>query len=506
MSYFIRCMIGIAVAAQMLTISGCALVEPRLSPDPSISKAYEDTPNLPNAVNLAQSLKAQYEAKVETHIYWERVAGLTLIGAAAIATDLAIRSVGSSAIIGLGVGAGAIYAGSNWLNSKPQLFIYAAGASALQCAMDAVQPLRLAYVRRDDLERLIKKIEVSRMNLEAQLMAFTDSERPVEVLRARAAVQKEKNVVPVAREALGVLDGSAGELRSSVSSIQTQVTNAVAANSPSLQALVESLGKSLPSMGARIVGVSLPSVPDKGGATKSAGTQGQLVKPTVDLENDIVEVEAIIATVRAKPAEEKLKNCNVDLRQAGLAMKVLASGDIIVQAGGTPTLFSVSGGVLPYRQPVWTGQQPPSDQVTVKIETGLGLVSIEAKKDAPAGGYVLDLFDSAQGRASVAVVIKGADPAKKVATADTTAQAKCTSDPAIVKVQQGLLARKIEKVKVGGVEKSLTADGCMGPITEAAMRQFYKSQTTVDGKPIADDAIPKDPKQLLKEITDLLNV
>ena len=50
------------------------------------------------------------------------------------------------------------------------------------------------------------------------------------------------------------------------------------------------------------------------------------------------------------------------------------------------------------------------------------------------------------------------------------------------------------------MDKTLTDDGCPGPITDAALHEFLKQQ----GAP--EDAIPKDRAELTKSVADALGL
>ncbi|MEJ1961111.1 MAG: hypothetical protein WDO56_05990 [Gammaproteobacteria bacterium] len=497
------------VVALAITLPGCALVEPRLGPDPTVEATYASAPTLPNAVAVAESLRGVYSKKVEHQIITERITGLALIGATAVAADLALRSVSKNDVLGLSLGAAALYTGTNFLVSKPQEFIYAAGANAVQCSLDAIHPLRVAHQKRNRLEALIKAMDLSVRDLDSSLTVF-DTLRAEPVLRARSLSQEVKNTLPVARDALNVLDNAGGELRSSVAAIQGQVTTAIITSSPSLEGLMESLGQSLPALGSRITGVALP-VPPSPPAVKTSGDDAAvkkaLGKPTADLEALLVETQLIISAVEAKPSAEKLKACHVDLQEAGLTMNVVPSGDLTVQAGGSGATLSVSGGVLPYRQTTWIGPPPPADQVDLTTETGAGLITVKAKQGATAGRFTLLIRDAAQGRQTVNVILTAATaPTKGLAQNPPpgVAAATCMPDAKVKDVQQKLIDKGIKTVKIDDKDQPLTADGCHGPITDAAMRQFFKSQSA-DGTPVPDDAIPKTREQLFKEVSALLN-
>ncbi|NMQ29790.1 hypothetical protein E4Q23_19700 [Candidatus Accumulibacter phosphatis] len=482
-----------------LALTACAtVIQPNLGPDIIARQAYDAAPTLSNAIALGTSMRDRYLDKIESQVAWERGVGVGLIGAATIAADLAIRGVGSSEVLGLGLAGAALYTGNNWLFSKPQQMIYAAGASAVQCALDVMQPWQLANASRPDLRANVARIALATAEIENVLATRTGRPpTPAETI-ARSAVERAHAVLPPAKELLNAFDGAAVALRSSLMAIQFQVTNAYLANSPSIQGLVDQLGKSLPATGSKIIGVSLPSVAESKN-TSAVGGQDELAGKAKVLNALVSAVAESIVTVDIHPNEDKLKLCNVDLRQAGLAMKHSPPGALAVQPGGAATVV-VSGGVLPYRAE-WIGTRPP-DGVALKIESGQGFVTVEARAGTKPGKYQLLVLDAGPSRDAIEVAIGdggGAtpSPASPVVKPVSSASAPKTR---VQKVQQALIAQGIKTVNVDGKDQPLTVDGRMGKVTVEAMRKFFHDQGAKDNQ------IPTDTTQLLKETADTLNI
>lgn len=480
---------GLALLLMTTVMAGCAAVQPTFGPEPTAEKAYDSAPTLQNAIAVGTSMRERYTAQVENQIAWERGIGVGLIGGAAIAADLAMRSVGKAEILGLGLAGAAAYTSGNWLFSKPQQLIYAAGASAVQCALAAMQPLQIPYQDRDELKTKINEIVTTVDEIDSYLLVTGNQTARSEAI---AAVRRANALLPAAREALALLDNAGGVLRSSLSVIQLQVTNAYINNSPNMQGLVASLGAALPAMGTKIIGVSLPPVPPPG--TNVAELSSPLKKKTEELNQLVARVARIVESVSVKPSADSLKLCSVDLKQAGLSMKIIPAGDLLVRPGSSGTVV-VSGGVLPYRAE-WIGERPTSDQVSLIVESGQGFITIDAKPGAKPSSYQLLLLDAGQGREVVGIVISGED-VKQL----TPKSAKPTSSPnsTVRRIQQALIDKGFGVVKVDGRDVTLVADGRNGKITIEAMRQFYRRQGATD------DQIPKGD-QLVKEVAQLLQV
>lgn len=483
-------MVGLSL---ICVLSACG-ISPRFAPDAAVAKAYDGDPSLERAIAVGRSMRDTYANQVEALLRWERGTGVGLIGGSAVAADLAMRSVGSSEIIGLGLAGAAAYTTNNWLNGKPQQLIYAQAAKAVQCALDTVQPLQQPYQRREELRMKTDRMVALVDEVEKYLGA--GPYRTPKEIAANAAVEQARKMAPVAREALKALNEAPGALRSSLSAIQLQVTNAYITNAPSMEALVDSLGKALPALGSRITGV--PSTAATAVADDGIKTAARFEQPAKELTDMLDDVADIVSQVSAAGSSERFKGCQIDLKQVGLEMQLTPGTELLLAAGGSASVV-VSGGVLPYRAD-WIGTRPPATNVDLKIETGQGVVTVEAKAATKPSSYQLLIADSAKGRQVVNVTIKaGGDTTKPTAAANHPGP---TTDALLKKVQQALADKGFKTVKVDGKEYPLIADGLRGPVTTEAMRGFYKSQ----GENIKDDQIPKDADQLRDEVAGMLGI
>jgi len=498
----------------LLLLSGCVLV-PALEPNKAKVTAYSENPTLTNAVAVAESLRSNYTKEVKDQIVTERVMAIGLIAATTVAADMAIRDVSKHDVLGLALGTGATYTATNFLVSKPQQYIYAAGANAVQCALDTVHPMRVAFLKRSRLETLIKEIDTASRDLETELATITKLDPDlIEGQRASAVMQEAKGIKALATDALIAMDNAGGDLYSALGRIQNQVTQAISANSPNLQSLMQQLGSALPALGSQITGVVLPAVPEmKAKGTAKTATSPSAVKSLLAATKKVEELDAeaqlIIAAVQAKPNAESLKACSVDLAQAGLTMKVTPSDEVAVPSGKAAT-FSVSGGVLPYQRATWIGSAPSIDEVQLTTETGAGLVTIVVNAGAKAGKYMLLVRDSAQGRETVNVSITNSSEDAAEATDETKKTAKkaeeqCTVVPKLEEVQKKLIGLGFQNLQVTGKARILTADGCHGEITDTAMREYLTKQSG-SGAPIPADALPVSREELFKTVKESLGI
>jgi hypothetical protein len=229
----------IGAAIGFMWLAGCGtIVDPGLSPASNKLKRYDANPTLPNAVKVASPLRDQFAGKVDQQILLTRSVGLALIPAAAVATGLGITGHSSDAVLGIALGGAAAFTAATFLTSREQQHIYAAGANAVQCSLDAVQPLRVAYPM-EPYNTLIEKVS-------AELSSIPEGNRPPIVPRAEVAVAEAKAIRESGMEAVAAWDGAGGDLLASVNSIQGKIRAAIIDASPDLSALVEGLGQSLP--------------------------------------------------------------------------------------------------------------------------------------------------------------------------------------------------------------------------------------------------------------------
>ena len=419
--------IASAFIALSAALAGCASLDPSPTASSASITAYKNTQSLPDAVVVAESLRNNYLDRAANQRRDDRLAGLGLIGIGLLGADLAIRGVASSEVLALGLAGVGLQAANRWGNPPTEWRIYVEGASALQCALTAVQPLRSAYPRKDEITDTIKSIESQANSLAESLQAFDGNDDP-RVVRARNAVIKARATIPAAKAARTRLQAAGGELYAVVGDIQVQVERQQAISAPDFGTLVTSL------IGQKIIGPS-PLLKAANSFAKSSGPADILVAPTEVLESLIAVAEDILLLVNAKPATASLENCRVNVAAAGIAMKVEPSV-MTAQAGSNVTALA-SGGVPSYSA-TWLSTAPPAEQVVLKVE-GNGVISVEAKAGAQSASYALLVIDSSKGRESLRVDIVAAPaPVKTEPTPSTPTLTKaCSAPDAKVKAEIG---------------------------------------------------------------------
>ncbi len=493
----------VIVAAVVAGLLPACSMQPHLGPDLEVARTYDGQQTLQNAIAVGTSMRDRYTSKSDKSIANERWMGLGLIAGSAVAADLAIRSVGSSEILGLGLAGAAGYTANNWLNSNPQRLIYSAGIRAVDCAIAAVQPLQEPYAQRDALRRKIDLIDAHARQLDS-LLGHYRQPLPAES-EARSAIDLADRTLLPARKALLQLNSAPGKLRSSLSDIEKQVRDAYILNSPDMSKLLESLG-GLAAIGNKI---AVPTPETQTSKTMTANALDsdprnvEILRQTAVLKGLVEEVIEIISMINAAGGEDA-KTCDVDLKKAGLEMTV-SSSNLTVRTGGSASL-DVSGG-MPNYSARWTSTHPSAADVTYSVEGAKGSILVEAKASAKAATYKLLVMDSQHGREIVIVTVAEADPsARETSSASTKNKAvqpqASQQDPLLKKIQQALIDKGMKTVTIDGNTETLVADGLGGPITTAAMEGYFRAAA---GTPVADDQMPEGD-ELKREVARSLGV
>ena len=477
----------------LVVISGCASLKPVPVSEPTVVASFNESGRrLPDAVVVAESLLSKYLQRADELQREERRTGLGLIGLGVIGADLATRSIAENHVLGLGLAGVGMYAAGNWSNPRPLRLIYIEGASALQCAIAVTEPLQAAYTRRGDLEALIGNLESGASVLDGALATQSGNRSPA-VMRAKAASTRAKALIPAARAALARMDRGGGELYAAVRRIQVEVQRALAGAAPDFQTLIASLT-------AQKIFAPSPAIDQRPPSKSSAAGEDVLDSNAATLESSIHDIENILDLVNARPATTELNACHVDTALAGITMRV-DPGMLTVSAGTTRTALA-SGGVPPYLAS-WFGAAPSPDEVELRAEAN-GVILIAAKAVAAAGQYSVLVTDNAKGRERLEVTVQAASSGQtdgKSAGSLAPTPPACVSDPTVKAVQQALRSKGVVAVTIDGKDNDVVADGCMGPITIAAMRKF---QLEIEN--ISPEAIPADSAELLKQTAAALGV
>ncbi|MBT5666320.1 MAG: hypothetical protein HOJ06_13355 [Rhodospirillaceae bacterium] len=494
------CVRILVVATIALIVQGCGtVIDPSVSANPSLVTAYDSNPTLPNAVKVANSLRDNFGNKVDQQIMLTRTVGLALIPVAAAAAGLGASGIGGEAILALGLAGGSAFTATTFLTSKTQQHIYAAGANAVTCALDAIHPLRVGYPQLRRLNLLLNGgIENGTTvmsyhklirDLDNLLLNFSGKKKSARIVRAEAAVREARDMSNRANQAIIALENAGGDLTRSLNQIKTIVRTAVIDSTPDLATLVGSLGKALPGLGQKITGATLSQGPSK---TIKLSANVMITLALDLLQERTAQIGVMVEKVAVRPSKEDLKNCNADLAQAGVTFVVNPTGDIEVDVGKADATvsFTAEGGV-PFYRANWVGQRPNPATVSIDDGSGLGVVTVTVKKGTPDATYTLQIKDNSNNRETRIFRIKGGGSTGGVG--DSSGGVGATADPDVLKVQKFLKSKGI----------NVNNDGIMGDATKAAIKEYLKKpETGLSPTDIAD--LGDDGQKLMATIKPFL--
>ena len=133
-----------------------------------------------------------------------------------------------------------------------------------------------------------------------------------------------------------------------------------------------------------------------------------------------------------------------------------------------------------------------------------GVILIAAKAVAAAGQYSVLVTDNAKGRERLEVTVQAASSGQTVGKSPGSpapTSPTCVSDPTVKAVQEGLRNKGVTSVTIDGKDNAVVADGCMGPITIAAMRKYH-----IDILKLSPQAIPPESADLLHQTAVALDI
>ena len=484
----------------LILLTACASIDPVVIVDPAtVTQEQEDqqkeaTP-LPKAVAYGEAVRAAYRKHIDDQIILQNSVGLGLIGAAAAALGLGVTGESADAVLGLGLGGGAAYTSSQFLTSKLQQLIYAAGAGAISCSIAAMAPRRAAYAHLGELRDIVEgdpktaagSLRKDMDDLQAQIakiMSHKDVEISQEIIDAQAALAAGKAAETRGRDAIASLEIAGADLMSAITKIEGDVDQQIIEARPDLSGLVASLGQAIPSAAGQITGqpAAFALSKPKAGSAINPTEADLLTKFTQIVDQKSRRINILADTVGEKPSSEALAKCNVDVQKAGLTFKLDRQGEIAVDASKADQIITLnaSGGTPPYTAG-WSGLTP-NQKITINTEDPFrGRVVIKAEKDAPAGCYTVLVSDGSKGSGSVTLNVTNG-------CGNTAPNATDSTESPLEEIQKALIELGITKVTVEGKEKNLEANGKWGDVTKAAIIQYLKANGVAAGDIPTKDA------------------
>lgn len=474
-------------------IAGCTgVTNPYVKP-----QGRPEAPTLDQAIKYANDAKGNYQTALGNQGKLNTWLGIGLVPLGAATLGLAVTGASQTAVTVLGLTGAAAYGTATWLRSEPQQRAYIAGYNAINCAIEAVVPLRLD-TKSPEYSRFIASMNVidnKIADVETQIGAVERLIVQVEptagsgdrlVVRAKEEVTAARSIVDSAVTArqggtsLALeIAGAGNNLTVAVDRIAGQVDEAILSNQPDIQALTSIIG-GLGQAYSKFTVVPESSAERLGGAevTAQAGPAGDLSRELGELQRRAADLSVgqrrvadfVNALVAKKPVES-LKNCGVDLDQ-------LTAQQLVIDPAGPVEFAEGQAGSVGLI--IVGGRAPYAVQLVDEAATGLSVRQVEpfgpaflvqATAEAVPGQYSIYVADAAGQRKYVSVVVKARPDTQPRPTASV-------ADP----IFDALAQPQRERIQRALCIPESDVDGAWGPQTRAALELYQRSVgRTADG-------------------------
>lgn len=435
---------AILVAATAACLAGCAGAPLIDVQQPGFTRA-QDGGNNPVTLQEARkslfALRGAYRDAMRQQLSVTQYssAGLVALGAAVV--GLAAGNAHKDAILGASLLGGTAYAVGNLTLDRRRVLAFDAGIRALDCAHAAVIPLDLGVERltalnasNDTLKQARRALEGKAQQLRASIKTpagaldlHEDELRVVNGLLSRidAALQDSDKTRKAAMRLAEDTREIGARLQNSVNTIAARVDGFIAQTVPDLSAVPQAI--------AGLGGFAAAFAPGAGIDKTLAAALGAYSKPsssapTAHSSDDSyqqrlrkvkalsLEAEALVAAlstandavieqlgaVDGTAVVGALKACNV--ADVALPLSLEPAALTVDTKGGPGKGFAIRGGTKPYTVR-WL--DAAADGLSLTFAGGFSdLVQVSAK-EVPAGGYRLQVSDSAGGSVQLVVTVNG---------------------------------------------------------------------------------------------------
>lgn len=481
------------VAILIGSLAGCASVmNPYVAPEKDYfagDRSVEPKArSFDAAVRYAEDTREEYYTAIKEHTQFNRAAGLVLIGIAAAAGAVGLTGGSTDVIAMLGVSGAGVFAASNWVFKKPRLATYVAGAKALTCTLSAFGPIRAAD--SGPLEMHVSVLARRLVTLRGALDAIDPALRAGNT-PARRVVDRGEQVLGIGektlddgRELLGTYRTAGVRLYDAVQKIRAEVYTALLASEPDINALVRTLGKSIPANAALITGFDISAAVDPAQALSAADENLQkLLEATAAVEETSEKIQTILVQVGTPPGVSEIEACGIDAKASGLAFRLDPASQVFLDDAGSTAEIVVSGGLGPYGAR-WIGDRGALPDPTVDHDVGgegRAIVAIAAGEAAP-DTYRLLVFDQrAAGQGTLLVTVRGRSNGGS--GSDTGGGGGGGASADIRAIQTRLIALNcLARTRPGSSGTPVSnADGSWGTLSQGALESLLEANgTTVE--------------------------
>lgn len=432
---------AILVAATAACLAGCAGAPLIDVQQPGFTRAQDGGDN---PVTLAQARKSLFELRgayrdamrQQLSVTQYSSAGLVTLGAAVV--GLAAGNAHKDAILGASLLGGTAYAVGNLTLDRRRVLAFDAGIRALDCAHAAVIPLDLGQIRLGALQRANATLKNTRGDLEASALALrtlagqlrsdaqlateVPPDLPVLLAQIDAALEGSEKTRKAAARLTEDTREIGARLQNTVNTIAARVDGFIAQTVPDLSAVPQAIAglggfaaAFAPGAGIdKTLAESMNRATAKLQAHSGTGEEDAKVKHLKDQMTVASERVAALSTANDEVIEQlgavdgtavvgALKACNV--ADVALPLSLEPAALTVDTKGGPGKGFAIRGGTKPYTVR-WL--DAAADGLSLTFAGGFSdLVQVSAK-DVPAGGYRLQVSDSAGGSVQLVVTVNGA--------------------------------------------------------------------------------------------------
>jgi hypothetical protein len=476
----------------------------KLNEDGTITSTGDSSITLDRAILYANGAKDSYRQALGDEATFNSLLGVGLIGVATAVPILAVtgastKSIGITAISGAGA-----YAVGTWLQSTPRQRAYVQGYNAINCAIEAVTPLRFdtesepyqvfAVAVRDIGQQIVtvetkigavRGILAEQNGLSDRLRAVAEEASKVAERAVEEARVARKNGVSLQLEH----DTVGANLVTAVDRIVGQVDSAIVENQPDLATLSSIIGGLGQIYGQlRVVPSGFPVAVAEGEMEAQGDAGPSLTSALRELQVAVAslavmtrDIADFIAVIIDKKPVEKLAACGVDPDAIATDIAVEPSTASFTGSATEVKTFLIRGGARPYRVAL-LGSQSTAITVAQPDLFGPAFV-VQVTKDAVAGPYSIYAADAA-GRSAIVAIQVGA-----VSPAPSDDQSRPPVAPAAAGGE--VFAAIADEATRMAMQKTLCTreDGTWGPMTRDALIE-YQRRTNPTG---AADGIMTDP-------------
>jgi|GEM_PF-7008869 len=429
-----------AIAVGALT--SCTLINPHLDFKQYGRQEFSHGNGTPmeRGVRYAEETQRAYRAALGERSQFRNLLGIGLIPLSALTLALGIRGTGGETLLWLGTGGAAAYGTGTWINSTPTERSYILGYNAINCALTAAQPFRIAddnisytafKTGLQDIDQNIEAVEKQITVVQTRLIQLSGPQNKLADLGnqnisiARSvvthAISARKNGNGLDTEMAGIGE----KLKEAVNRITGQVDLTLNKNARDLQGLmgiIRELGATQKAF------TRVPeSLRSNDMITSDAGTgqQGLTVVPKSfqhDTALEIIKLQSKVSTlsssarkiadfvnkVAASKPQEAMKACGVDSSSIAGEIEVDPAGAIQFTAQKRQTTGRViTGGVPPYRASI-AGSAPG---IAVSQPELFGPVFVlETEATVAEGSYALLVADGSGQRKTIPIIVGSAAP------------------------------------------------------------------------------------------------